>query len=176
MPFIKLEIKNCRECPNFKTGNRWSSDGFDRMEDWLCTKCDGKKIQGAVEWHEESKIEIPEWCPILIPGLRTADEVDADAKSFAQTAVEDINAAWMEFGRYNYFDKGPEDVLELSKYHKILSPLEGADAGAYLQAVLDTRHEGSVSFVDACLGSLDHVKDEDWWEACVTVGEVGDRY
>jgi hypothetical protein len=32
------------------------------MEDWMCIKAD-KKIQGGVEWHEESKIKIPDWCP-----------------------------------------------------------------------------------------------------------------
>lgn len=83
MANIKLEIKTCRDCPHFKTMNQFSTDGWDRMEDWCCTKHPensmrksvngeyihdqpGKLIQGAVEWHEESKIEIPDWCPILI--------------------------------------------------------------------------------------------------------------
>jgi hypothetical protein len=65
MPKICIEIKSCKECPHFDTANHWSSDGWDRMEDWICTK-DGKdrKIQGAVEWFEESKIAIPDWCPL----------------------------------------------------------------------------------------------------------------
>lgn len=62
MTKIVIEIKSCKECPHFKTANQWSSDGWDRMEDWMCTKAD-KKIQGGVEWHEESKIKIPDWCP-----------------------------------------------------------------------------------------------------------------
>jgi hypothetical protein len=62
MAKIVIEIKSCKECPHFKTANQWSSDGWDRMEDWMCTKAD-KKIQGGVEWHEESKIQIPDWCP-----------------------------------------------------------------------------------------------------------------
>lgn len=66
MPQIAIEIKNCRNCPNLKTGNFWSSDGWDRMEDWMCKLMDDKKIAGCVEWFEESKIAIPEWCPILI--------------------------------------------------------------------------------------------------------------
>lgn len=45
---IAVEIKSCKECPFFKTANHWSSDGWDRMEDWICSKSD-KKIQGAVE-------------------------------------------------------------------------------------------------------------------------------
>lgn len=62
MESIIIGIKNCKECPHFKTENQWSSDGWDRMEDWVCGK-ENKKIQGSVEWHEERHIQIPEWCP-----------------------------------------------------------------------------------------------------------------
>jgi hypothetical protein len=62
---IQVEIQSCKECPHFDTANHWSSDGWDRMEDWVCKKA-GKTIQGYVEWHEEKKIKIPEWCPIKI--------------------------------------------------------------------------------------------------------------
>lgn len=60
MAQISIEIKSCKECPFFQRGNIWSSDGWDRMHDWICSKS-GNKIQGAVEWHEESKIDIPKW-------------------------------------------------------------------------------------------------------------------
>lgn len=60
---IKIEINSCKECPFFKTGNHWSSDGWDRMEDWICTK-NGNTIRHSVEWYEERKVEIPDWCPI----------------------------------------------------------------------------------------------------------------
>lgn len=80
---VAIEINSCKECPHFKTMNHWSSDDFDKMEDWCCTKhpensmrkmindkfintFPGKLIQGGVEWHEESKIEIPDWCPIKV--------------------------------------------------------------------------------------------------------------
>lgn len=65
MPKIEIEIKNCKSCPHFDTRNQWSSDGWDKMEDWFC-KLENKKIQGAVEWFEEKDIKIPEWCPIVI--------------------------------------------------------------------------------------------------------------
>ena len=65
MATIKIEIKSCKEYPFFRTENQYSTDGQDMMEDWICTKIEPKrKIQGGVEWHEESKIQIPEWCPI----------------------------------------------------------------------------------------------------------------
>jgi hypothetical protein len=63
MARIVIEIENCKQCPYFKTDTPWTSDGFDFMEDWICTK-ENKTIQGAVEWHEESKIKIPDWCQI----------------------------------------------------------------------------------------------------------------
>lgn len=65
MTKITIEIKSCKECPKFTTKNHYTSDGWDSMEDWYCTGLD-KKIQGAVEWHEEKKIKIPDWCPNLI--------------------------------------------------------------------------------------------------------------
>jgi hypothetical protein len=65
MPKIVIEIENCKGCPYFYTDNQRSSDGWDRMEDWNCKK-EKRKIEGAVEWHEESKIKIPNWCPIVV--------------------------------------------------------------------------------------------------------------
>jgi len=78
---IAIEIKSCQQCPYFKIMNPHSTDGFDHMEDWCCTAHPensmrlyknntvvsrdqpGKLIQGGVEWHEVSKINIPDWCP-----------------------------------------------------------------------------------------------------------------
>lgn len=67
MVTIKLEIQSCKDCPFKVEKNPWSSDGFDRMIDWFCSKTvPEQKIQGSVEWHEEKHIAIPEWCPIKI--------------------------------------------------------------------------------------------------------------
>lgn len=35
MESIIIGIKSCKECPHFKTENQWSSDGWDRMKDWV---------------------------------------------------------------------------------------------------------------------------------------------
>jgi len=59
-----LPINHCKDCPFKEETDQWSSDGWDRMETWVCKKAGGRKIQGAVEWHEISKIKIPEWCPL----------------------------------------------------------------------------------------------------------------
>jgi len=74
MTKILIEIKSCKECQHFKQSNEYSTDGWDRMADWICTKAD-KKIQGAVEWHEETKIEVPEWCPVVINDMYSEDEI-----------------------------------------------------------------------------------------------------
>ncbi len=63
---IKLEIITCKECPFHKRGNAYSTDGWDRMEDWLCSKKNDTLIQEGVEWHEEDKIPVPKWCPIRV--------------------------------------------------------------------------------------------------------------
>ena len=65
MPKVVIEIQSCKQCPFFDKRNPWSSDGFDRMEDWYCIKSE-KVIQGAVEWHEERKVKVPEWCEIKV--------------------------------------------------------------------------------------------------------------
>lgn len=67
MSIIKIEIKNCEQCPFKLEKNPYSTDGWDRMIDWYCGKTEPhRKIQGYVEWYEVKKIEIPNWCPILI--------------------------------------------------------------------------------------------------------------
>ena len=63
MRTVHLPITSCQQCPNLKKTNQWSSDGWDRMEDWVCIKVNDRKIAGSVEWHEEKKIRIPSWCP-----------------------------------------------------------------------------------------------------------------
>jgi len=63
MKEVYVKITSCRACPHFKIGDKYSSDGWDRMGDWVC-EVDKKIIQGGVEWYEESKIEIPDWCPL----------------------------------------------------------------------------------------------------------------
>lgn len=61
---ITIEINSCKECPHFKEERYYSPDSFEAPSyDWYCMKLDKKKIRGYVEWHEESKVKIPDWCP-----------------------------------------------------------------------------------------------------------------
>jgi hypothetical protein len=156
MTQIAIDIKSCRECPFFTTMNQWSSDGFDRMEDWCCTKhpensmrkqvngkyintSTGKLIQGAVEWHEESRIGIPEWCPsktnnsnmklrpknITLENVRKSNYWDLIAslvwnhyseKEFQDESRIEITENW--YGKGNDGDKYGCYILNLSEINR----------------------------------------------------------
>lgn len=63
MTKITIDIASCKQCPFFKEGPLQSTDGWDRGHDWFCKAKDNKQIAGFVEWHEEDKTPIPDWCP-----------------------------------------------------------------------------------------------------------------
>jgi hypothetical protein len=64
---IALEIETCQECPFFEQDRYYSPDSFEGPSfDWYCTQQGRKKIRGYVEWHEASKIPIPDWCKIKV--------------------------------------------------------------------------------------------------------------
>lgn len=64
---IVLEIENCLGCPFLKQERFYSGDSFEAPSyDWYCKKSGNKKIRGYVEWHEEKKIKIPDWCEIKV--------------------------------------------------------------------------------------------------------------
>lgn len=56
---------HCYNCPYKRVTARYSSDDWDRMEDWVCSAHNDDKIASAVEWHEESQIKV-DWCPLQI--------------------------------------------------------------------------------------------------------------
>ncbi len=84
---IKIEIKDCSDCPHHKATPYYTADSFERPEYWWCSMDDKKlddeedekhrqsimknsglkklrKIAGYVEWHD--KTPIPEWCPCKV--------------------------------------------------------------------------------------------------------------
>lgn len=63
---IVLEIETCKQCPFFKEKRMYTADSFEEPFDWFCMKSNDRKIQGYVEWHEERKIKIPDWCEIKL--------------------------------------------------------------------------------------------------------------
>jgi len=67
MTTIKLEIKNCKECPHFDSKRHYTADSWEHVENWFCTHNNTKvKIAEYVEWTDEKHLSVPEWCPIKI--------------------------------------------------------------------------------------------------------------
>jgi hypothetical protein len=107
----KKPVYNCGRCPNKIATNFYSTDGWDRMEDWECTAADNKKIRGAVEWHEESKIPIPEWCPY---NLGKINEIKSDMK-------KEYNMGGLKFIMTVHLNSKIEKTINGKRYHTILT-------------------------------------------------------
>jgi hypothetical protein len=84
---IIIDIKNCKECPFFEQERMYTADSFEEPYNWFCKKGGGKKkIQGYVEWHEESKVPIPDWCPCL-PEHVSAEKIKQIAETYHDRLV-----------------------------------------------------------------------------------------
>lgn len=83
-----VPIKNCQNCPLLIRTPYPTPDSFERPEYWWCSSPDVpdepckfsddeqtriilkrmhthlRLIKGYVEWHEEDKIKIPQFCPL----------------------------------------------------------------------------------------------------------------
>ena len=59
-------INTCKECRHLKTQRCPSEDSWDRDEDWMCGLRENKLIESYVSWHEESRVSVPDWCPLRI--------------------------------------------------------------------------------------------------------------
>lgn len=66
MPYIKIKIKNCEQCPFLKKERHYTSDSFEHAFNWFCEKKKNKKIAGYIDWHEEKNVKIPDWCSCLV--------------------------------------------------------------------------------------------------------------
>lgn len=66
MAEIKINIKNCSNCPFLQTERDYTADSFELLEKWKCGKCEGKIIARYVEVWDVKNIVIPEWCPIVV--------------------------------------------------------------------------------------------------------------
>lgn len=64
MTTIQFKIESCKECPFFEERRLYTSDSFENVFDWFCTKYEVKKIAGYVEWRDKPRI--PDWCPIKV--------------------------------------------------------------------------------------------------------------
>ena len=65
MPEIRIKLKNCIGCPYLETNRQYTADSFETCFKWTCKKSD-KVIANYVDWNEDDRIKIPEWCEILV--------------------------------------------------------------------------------------------------------------
>jgi len=86
---IVLELLTCQECPFFEKDRYYTEDSFEVAFNWYCCKVKeegkSKKIAGYVEWHEENKTPVPDWCPIKLN-----DEVNIVGMIDIDDGAEDI--------------------------------------------------------------------------------------
>lgn len=61
---VNLKLDFCGQCPYSKSQRHWTADSFETEFDYYCNKLDEPKHIGIFDWREESKIEIPKWCPL----------------------------------------------------------------------------------------------------------------
>jgi len=60
---IVIEIHNCIKCPFISIITK--SNEWNHVSTWTCGK-NNTLIEDNIEWYEENKIKVPEWCPIKI--------------------------------------------------------------------------------------------------------------
>lgn len=63
MTKIQIDVKNCGECPHFESERIYTSDSFDMLFKWTCTKAK-RVITGCHDTWD--KTPIPDWCPCKI--------------------------------------------------------------------------------------------------------------
>lgn len=73
--FIKIKIKDCRQCPRFINIPLYMVDSFDSGEIWICRVLNQKIAQ--VETFDETP-EVPEWCPCKIQQEQTMEITEFD--------------------------------------------------------------------------------------------------
>lgn len=109
-----LEIKNCSQCPFAKENASYSMDGFDRGNDWYCSKTRQKNnivefIERPSEW---KNIEIPTWCPLN----RYEDPKKLVDNEDEVEICMDINGAAIEFTEAAKPIKPTDIKISIPKY------------------------------------------------------------
>jgi len=85
---------------------------------------------------------------------------------YAQYLIEEMNIALLEFGTYSFDDKGPHEVMTISKYVAELREKTVEEIAKVLTKVLDigeeTKNYRCETLVNALVGDMDTMNDADW--------------
>lgn len=86
MPYIKLEIKDCTQCPNFSEARHYTGDSFERVMVQTC-----KKSNKRIMYHEgcgDKQVAIPSWCEIIVTDSSVNDSKVERIKATVKLADE----------------------------------------------------------------------------------------
>ena len=70
-----------------------------------------------------------------------------------------LHSAIKQFGEYNFFDKGPDEVMLIGPIIRDLEQLSLDQIGKVLSGILDDEKEYGQHLVDTLITSLDHRPD-----------------
>jgi hypothetical protein len=77
---IAIEISNCKQCPYLHKERVFGEDSFEQGYDWLCKKSENAIIEPFVQAFEESKVEVPDWCPMQLEDEENVPTIKSDGK------------------------------------------------------------------------------------------------
>lgn len=88
--------------------------------------------------------------------------------------IDSLKSAIKDFGEYNFFDKGPREVMDVRAISEYLSTLSPEDAGGYLESLYHSNPRDEIvnnghckTLANNLLCNLDHMPEE-WWNIMCT--------
>ncbi len=72
---------------------------------------------------------------------------------------EDLHSAIKDFGEYSFFDKGPDEVMDIDSIVTELEKLPLNQIGKILSSILDEEEKYGRNLAESLVGSLDHRED-----------------
>lgn len=81
----------------------------------------------------------------------------------AESILKDIKAAWLDFGRYTYFDKGAEEVMEIDLYVREMRKMPVSTLKKLLEDLHNLDKDSDI-FIGSVLEMLQDIPTEQWDE------------
>ena len=76
--------------------------------------------------------------------------------------IEDMHYSLKEYGNYTFWDKGPQEVMDIDKWVSEMKDLSANKAKEFLEKVYDYSKEGS-KVANCIISDLEDMPD-DWWD------------
>ena len=85
----------------------------------------------------------------------------------AKVILKKLDEALKMFGTYSYYDKGPDEVMNVMSIANELKELTAKEAGEILKEVGNAEHGEHLR--DCLANCMDNVKDDKWFEEMLEV-------